>query len=243
MYSVSSSMLILLCISSRFYYLLRMFQLHSSFININIYIYIYIYVCIFSVLAIFHPHPCTVLGIFSLPIRLFTCVCQFLACKVFFVSIVTTFIYFLQLQSLPFSCVPATLLSHLLSARFCSKASAALFASACHEALYVQYCTKASSGTERLMVEFIKKMFPCMLPPKIIWQVVVCFFFYILLFPAFAKFYLKNPQDFVGTSFNKKIDFSFWYRGRFNMQQYEAQHPIKQSPCSFKQTREHFIVA
>lgn len=49
-----------------------------------------------------------VLGIFSLPILLFfTCVCQFLACKVFFVSIVTTFIYFLQLQSLPFSCVPA----------------------------------------------------------------------------------------------------------------------------------------
>jgi len=109
------------------------------------------------------------LGIFSLPMLLFTCVCQFLACKVFFVSIVTTFIYFLQLQFLPFSCVPVSLLSHLLSARFCSKASVALFASAWHEALYVQYSTKASSGTERLMVEFIKKMFPCMLPPKIIW--------------------------------------------------------------------------
>jgi len=41
-------------ISSRFYYLLRMFQLHSSLIYIYIYIYIYI-----SILAIFHPHPYT----------------------------------------------------------------------------------------------------------------------------------------------------------------------------------------
>ena len=76
-------------ISSRFYYLLRMFQLHSSLI----YIYIFFQFLQYSTLT-------RILGIFSLPIRRFTCVCQFLACKVFFVSIVTTFIYFLQLQSL-----------------------------------------------------------------------------------------------------------------------------------------------
>lgn len=138
--------------------------LFITYVSTTFFIHIYIF---FQFLQ--YSTLIRVLEIFSLPIRLFTCVCQFLACKVFFVSIVTIFIYFLQLQSLPFSCVPATLLSHLLSARFCSKASAVLFASAWHEALCVQYCTKASSVTERLMVEFIKKMFPCMLPPKIIW--------------------------------------------------------------------------
>jgi hypothetical protein len=156
MFSVPSSLLILLYISPGLYYV--------SHVATTFFSHIYF----FSLLAISYYFACT-RHILCSPSAFYMCLSVFSSIKFsLFPSLLLSFTFY-SYNLFPFSCVPASLLSHLLSARSCSKASDALFACASHEALYAQYCTKASSGTERLMVEFIKKMFPCMLPPKIIW--------------------------------------------------------------------------